>query len=323
MPRLSIVIPCQTCDERFENTLASVLQNRPQESEVIAVFSGAYEDPYELGDEVRFLEVSPGASLLDLINVGIDQSQSEVVNLLGCGVEVEEGWADAALKRFSRASVGCVAPLLIPRQATDRQAVAGVRYGRGGTKQICRIRPDRAAKRAPRILGPSLQAAFYRCASLRRIGGMDARVGEELADVDAAISLKSAGLESVCEPESRVFTEAVPPAMLRQFSTGANHEQLFWKHAGDSGLLLSLCAHAMVVTGEVLQTVVRPSMLGYLFGRMYGMVSRRRQSKTMPAFSEKTPRPRGRQRNRSGSGTAVENSSETTQYADGRRRNVA
>lgn len=323
MPRLSIVIPCQTCDERFENTLASVLQNRPQESEVIAVFSGTYEDPYELGDEVRFLEVSPNASLLDLINVGVDQSQADVVNLLGCGVEVEEGWADAPLRRFSRPSVGSVAPVLVSRRSADGRVVAGIQYGRGGTRQVCRVRPDRVAKRTPHILGPSLQAAFYHRDSLRQIGGMDSRVGEELADIDAAISLKSAGLESVCEPESRVFMESDAPAMPRHFGIGANHEQLFWKHAGEYGLPLSLCAHAMVVTGEVLQSVVKPSMLGYLFGRMYGMVSRRRQSKTTPAFSEKTSRPRSRQRNRSGSGTAVENGGETTQFSDGRRRNVA
>ena len=53
MPRLSIVIPCAQDAERFETTLASVLQNRPGDCELLLIQPRSYDDPYELADEVH------------------------------------------------------------------------------------------------------------------------------------------------------------------------------------------------------------------------------------------------------------------------------
>ena len=34
--------------KRFEDTLVSVLENQPEQSEVVVVLNGPYDDPYEL-----------------------------------------------------------------------------------------------------------------------------------------------------------------------------------------------------------------------------------------------------------------------------------
>ena len=47
MPRLSIVIPCAQDTAWFESTLASVLQNRPADCEVLVVQPREYDDPYD------------------------------------------------------------------------------------------------------------------------------------------------------------------------------------------------------------------------------------------------------------------------------------
>ena len=58
MPRLSIVVFCFHDSQLLEETLVSVLQNRPDNSEVLVMHDGTYEDPYDLVDEVRFIEAS-------------------------------------------------------------------------------------------------------------------------------------------------------------------------------------------------------------------------------------------------------------------------
>ena len=98
--QLSIVIPMSQCMEAFEATLASVLRNRPEHSEILVVSSGDYDDPYALSDEVSFLATPPGTGLLTLINTGLRYAQGEIIHLLLCGAEVEEGWTESALQHF-------------------------------------------------------------------------------------------------------------------------------------------------------------------------------------------------------------------------------
>ena len=56
IPRLSIVIPMTTGAGDLEDTLVSVLENRPDESEIVVVLARPYADPWNLRDEVRFVQ---------------------------------------------------------------------------------------------------------------------------------------------------------------------------------------------------------------------------------------------------------------------------
>ncbi len=76
MPRLSIVIPVVGDPRHLDDTLVSVLQNRPDDCEILVVHNRPYDDPYELSDEVRFVEARRGSRLVDCLNVGIAASRA-------------------------------------------------------------------------------------------------------------------------------------------------------------------------------------------------------------------------------------------------------
>ena len=58
-PRLSIVIPAADT-AALEETLVSVLENRPADCEIIAALAVPYADPWNIGEEVRFMQAPPG-----------------------------------------------------------------------------------------------------------------------------------------------------------------------------------------------------------------------------------------------------------------------
>ncbi len=100
MTRLSILIPCIQEAGCFEATLASVLRNRPEECEVLVVQSRSYDDPYDLKDEVRFVQAPADGTLVDLVNFGINAAVGDIVHLLSCDTEVSEGWTRTGITAF-------------------------------------------------------------------------------------------------------------------------------------------------------------------------------------------------------------------------------
>ena len=51
MSRLSIVIPVLGSLDGLEDTLVSVLENRPADCQIVVVLNQPYDDPYDLKDE--------------------------------------------------------------------------------------------------------------------------------------------------------------------------------------------------------------------------------------------------------------------------------
>ena len=60
MPRLSIVIPVLGDPQQLDDTLLSVLENRPARCEIVVVHNRPYHDPYHLCEEVRFIQAEAG-----------------------------------------------------------------------------------------------------------------------------------------------------------------------------------------------------------------------------------------------------------------------
>ena len=67
MTRLSIIIPVLGNPTRLDDTLVSVLENRPANCEIIVVHTRPYDDPYELSGEVRFLKARRKAGLAECL----------------------------------------------------------------------------------------------------------------------------------------------------------------------------------------------------------------------------------------------------------------
>src|SRR3954462_12152614 len=136
VPRLSIVIPALGRIEAVEQSLASVLRNRPRDCEVVAAMNGPYADPYRLSGEVRFVPVPMGAGWAETVNSVLLAVRSPLVHLLGCGCEVPEGWTDGVLPLFDEPDVGAVAPVVRCEGPLGPVASAGLAFTLGGRRKL-------------------------------------------------------------------------------------------------------------------------------------------------------------------------------------------
>ncbi|MHB0961443.1 MAG: glycosyltransferase family 2 protein [Pirellulaceae bacterium] len=267
MPRLSIVIPCVQGAVYFESTLASVLQNRPADCEVLIVQPCGYDDPYALGGEVTFLQAPSNSSVVDLINFGIQAASGAVVHVLTCDMAVLDGWTEPALTHFDDPMVGSVSPLIMSAQG-DMVVSRGVRYGAGGRRQVRVKARARWQSQERYIVGPTLSAGFYARQALLDVGLFCHDVGDEFADVDLALALRSVGLCAVHEALSAVVSLAPASSSGLSFRRGQQAERLFWRNGALSGWPRALAAHLGTLAGEVLFNLHRRAMVSQLLGRV-------------------------------------------------------
>lgn len=276
MYRLSIIIPLWADNGSFEDTLASVLQNRPAESEVLVVHSQAYADPYDLKGEVRFVAAPRGASSSRVINAGCQAAQGEIIHVLQPGVLATDGWTTAALACFRDPQICAVAPLLVDAADADRIVAAGLRYTRGG-QRLCHGTGTPRSESSPAIqsaiVGPGLFAGFYRRWIWEAIGGFCERLDVSWADVDFALSLQSLGYRAVLEPDSvmRASPASVADAPV-SFRSGRNAERVFWRHAAASGWPTALVCHPLTVAGSLLRHANRGGAYTHFLGRLSALL---------------------------------------------------
>jgi GT2 family glycosyltransferase len=273
VPRLSILIPALNDPERLEHTLVSVLENRPEQCEVVVVLAHPYDDPYHLVDEVRFVAARRGAGLAECANLGMRECRAPIVHLLACGAIVEEGWTHAPLEQFHDERLAAVAPLVLDENDPARVVSTGLEYHPGGVRRP-RGRGLSAADiggPATTILGPTAQAAFYRRLATSPTQALfDASLGDPLADVDLALRLRQSGYLARFEPASIIYHAADDSPQAGGFAAARRRERLFWRHAPMSGWTRSIALHGLVVGGEFCRALPRPDALTRLAGRMVG-----------------------------------------------------
>jgi hypothetical protein len=269
VPRLAIVISAVGSIESLEGTLVSVLENRPADCEIVVALNRAYADPYELKDEVRFIEPARSLSTVAAINRALANVRAPFVHVLASGCRVGEGWAETALARFGDRRLAAIAPLVWDAERCDRIFAAGAGYRASGRRYLVGRGQSQLDADAPQtIVGPCLFAAFYRKAALDFVGGLSTRLGPRQADADLALVLKHAGFTAVSEPRSQVWAtaDADPPA-------GAYHqalfdERLFWRNLPDTGKAAALAAHAAGAMIELARAFPRPQVLAQFLGRL-------------------------------------------------------
>lgn len=281
MTRLSIVIPCLGPCEQFEDTLASVLQHRPDRSEIIVAHRRAYADPYHLRGEVAFSHVE-SASLVDLINDAVQDARGEVIHVLAAGTEVRDGWTHWALRHFADPRIVAVAPLVLKQTAPGRMETMGVSYTLGGGRISVGhdlAIPDHHAL-LDEVLGPSLLAGFFSKDALLALGGFCRDVGDELADLDLALSLRDLGCRSVQEPKCQVAYAPLHGGrnLLGAVSRGWGAEALFWRHWVREGRAASLLAHPVATLVDAIrhEGIIAGGLK--LLGRTLGLASIRASS---------------------------------------------
>lgn len=265
VPRLSILIPCLGGAAEFDSTLVSVLQNRPAKCEVIVLHPQKYDDPYGLSDEVDFVRVSEARTITRLVNEGLRIASGDVVHIVGCGLQVEEGWTEPAMRHFRDGNVAAVAPLM----NLQGQEIAGACFSRGGRRTL--VSNGSAPAKA---FGPTLMSGFFRNEILQATKGFEESLGDELADVSLALTLERLRFKIVFEARSRLIADEKPVVgRSNPFKVGSRAERLYRRHAAWRGLVGSRLAHPFAVAHDA---IAGPAGTGFLrlIGRLGALADR-------------------------------------------------
>lgn len=163
IPRLSIIVPLGADLAAFEDSLVSVLASAPAGVEVIVPHDGSYDDPFDLGDEVRFL-TAPSHELVTLLTNSLEQARGQYIHVLAGGVKATDGWIDAGMQAFDQGDVASVAPVV--QGATGKVLSAG--WSDTPTRLCC---PSEAGADGSfaRTGGVFLNACFFRRDVLRSL----------------------------------------------------------------------------------------------------------------------------------------------------------
>jgi hypothetical protein len=272
--RLSIVIPVLGDLKPLDDTLVSILENRPANCELVVVHNAPYNDPYELAGEVQFVQAPRGAGFVECLNLGLSVSRAPVVHLLACGVEVRPGWAEAALRHFRNPEVAAVAPVLLHQN--DHETVVSVGMGYRAEGVVWRVgrglSPEQVGEDHDELCGPDALAGFYRRSAIEAVGGFAPSPVDTLATIEVALSLRQAGFRCVVEPNCQAKVNSAAARDKIGFRHGCHCERLFWRWASAHGRVRSLAAHAALVAGECVVGLWRPFMLLQLAGRAVGVI---------------------------------------------------
>ena len=213
MPRLSIIIPHRGDDQRLEETILSVLENRPRDCEVVVVHDGSYRDPYELSDEVIYVQEDPKSTAVELLNAGLMAACAPVVCALLDGTTVSENWAEPALKRFASSTIAAVAPQL----KVGHNIIFGI--SSQAIHNVASLRSGRVESKDGTAVAPTLTAGFYRRKSLLTLDGWNEELSIGSADIELAIMMSDLGMHCECEPQIIVHAANTTPAARKAPAT--------------------------------------------------------------------------------------------------------
>jgi hypothetical protein len=266
-PRLAIVIPAVTDSALLEETLVSVLENRPEDCEIVVPLGCRYDDPWNICDEVRFVPAPRGSGLVSCTNLGLASTRAPFVHVLAAGWRATPGWTDAAVARLAAGDVAAVVPVAVAAEDRQRIVSAGIRVTRGGRRIEIAARKSEFDVAAARPSGPCLEAGFWRSDVLFALGpGFASGCGETHADAEMAAAMAAIGAKILLEPESRVVAGPARPR-VNPFLEGLRAERVFWRSLAGGAIASRLATHTIEVArhaGARLPLGTVPALAGRL-----------------------------------------------------------
>ncbi|MFO0913916.1 MAG: hypothetical protein U0795_13240 [Pirellulales bacterium] len=199
MARLTIVIPAVGDQASLDDTLLSVLENRPADCQVLIAHPVEYQDPYELSDEVDFVPGAARAKVVELLQVGCRAAVGTWIHWMLPGVMATPGWTDWLENRRLTSELQSATPRLLGASAPDgvqRIVADGVQYRPGGKRSFLNRGSLSTKVLRAEPIAPSLWAGFVRRSVLSELDGWNTRIGTEWADVD--LGLRLADLDVTC-----------------------------------------------------------------------------------------------------------------------------
>ena len=215
----AIIVPAIGDQQVVDETLISVLENRPNGTRVLVPCDVDYEDQYDLADEVDFLRCDlsrelgssmwtkrPVIAWTSLANEALYSAQHSYVGLILPGASMLPGSMDAITEVFeSRPDIASIVPMLF--EPDNEDVTVGVAMSSGTRVAVMQSRQDRYEKQ---LVGASLMAGFYRTSALLDIGGWNTNVHTQVADIDLSMRLYEAGYEIQQTPFSRMELNVHP-----------------------------------------------------------------------------------------------------------------
>ncbi|WP_404305898.1 glycosyltransferase family 2 protein [Neorhodopirellula lusitana] len=189
IPRLTIVVPHVGKAEAFESSLVSVLQHRPDDCEVFVPHAGDYDDPFDLGDEVQFIDAE-SPRWMNLISAAAQQAHGRFIHVVGGGHVVTANWTEAATAEFESSQCGCVVPVV--RYADETEiAYAGWRRSLASACDLVAAgKEDVTARQCRNVEGGFLTASFWRRDLLRSV--TNAYRGNDIIEASVVTGLLAA-----------------------------------------------------------------------------------------------------------------------------------
>lgn len=274
MPRLTILIPALGDSGDFEETLASVLQNRPDDSEVIVAHARPYGDPYRLSGEVCFVPKLHAKQKVELLNAGFEAARSGIIHVVQCGLTVDDGWAEPALECFANEQIASVAPVIVDEDSPEQIIAAGQAYTRWGRVIACGAGRKLGRLQPASIIGPTLAAGFYR-RSWWRLVRWDETLGDEFADAHFNLTLAHLGAQTVLASDCLLRSGQQPGLAADKpydFRAARRAERLYWSHAEQEATLGSRALRGALMFGEAVLALPSPRAVSGLLGRVAGLV---------------------------------------------------
>jgi len=271
VPQLTIVIPFHDTSNRLflEETLVSLLENRPFDSEILVVCGEKYDDPYHLSEEgVRFLSFPNEKSPIRQINAAMETAASPVVGLLMCGTEVCENWDRDIAQTFAQPDVAVAIPTICHKKRNLNFFSSGVAYHSSGTLRHYRI----GQKITDDVcVAPSVAGAFFRTSTLKKVGGFCSRFCLQIAYIDYSLTMEHLGMQTVFLPACFVSDKQSFPVFSSSFQQTRQTEWLFqlWSHRGH--WFLNTLKHFFVVSAEFWGNFPQGKAFHFLAGRISGL----------------------------------------------------
>jgi hypothetical protein len=273
--RVSIVVPHLGDETAFEDSLISVLENRPAASEVLVAHDGHYSDPFDLGDEVRFV-IHDQRSLPQLVSAATGVARGRFVHVLAHGIRATNGWVDAALEKFEHEDAACVSP--VARRSTDGPITAA-----GWTSTASRLMSPVASEKvvlgrrdALSIRGVCLSASFWRKEALGSVTNAFTTDSLFAAQFGWSRLLCNEGWRCLLADQSVVIADE------EMLQLGPSMKQGMVLRALDSELKnASLAGSAMSVAIATVSNLLKPRLWGEVAGQTMSLVSAARSARTL------------------------------------------
>jgi hypothetical protein len=281
--RVSIVVPHLGDDAAFEDSLVSVLENRPADAEVCVAHDGRYTDPFDLGDEVRFV-TDQSRSLPQLITAAVAVANGRVVHVIGDGVKATEGWTCEALAKFEHDDVAMVSP--VARVAIDdRITAAGWTSGMSGlSTPIAAQKLSLGSRDAASIHGVCLTASFWRRDVLQNVTQAFPTTNADAAQFAWSRMVCRQGWRGAIADQSVVIADPMMLGLSRSPARGATMRAIQAKLKGES-----FTGSAMSVGLTAVTNFIRPSAWGEVAGEAMTLLTGSKVTRLMDVDAVRTP----------------------------------